>query len=378
MKSCSRCVTFETADTVGFDSAGVCTVCRQVEKKFSGAVDWESRRTMLDDIASKAKARGDQYDMIVPYSGGKDSTFQLWFAVTQLKLKPLVVRYNHWNYRPVVERNNTRTFKKLGVDVLDFRASWRVVVEMMRETLLRKGDQCIHCHTGVSTIPIQMALKFKIPLILYGESLAEYQSWGYDIDGFEEWNEERFNRAMSTGIRAEDLYQFLDGRVEMRDLAPFVFPPREEIDALGVKAICLGNFIQWDTKAQVEIIKKELGWEGDVVEGIPPEFDYEKIECAQQGVRDWLKFIKRGFGRTNHLANIEIRHGRMTRDDGIALAAQYDGKRPASLTWFLETIGMSEAEFYEIAATHVVDPWEGIEGRNIEVGAELPDMKSWT
>ena len=93
-------------------------------------------------------------------------------------------------------------------------------------------------------------------------------------------------------------------------------------------------------------------------------------------MRDWLKYIKRGFGRTNHLANIEIRHGRMDRATGAALAQQYDGKEPASLGWFLQTVGITRDEFYEMALSHVVDPWE-FDGSAIVAGSELPDMKEW-
>ena len=46
-------------------------------------------------------------------------------------------------------------------------------------------------------------------------------------------------------------------------------------------------------KEQSEIIKKELGWKGDEVENVPPEYDYEKIECYMQGVRDYIKYLKR-------------------------------------------------------------------------------------
>ena len=55
------------------------------------------------------------------------------------------------------------------------------------------------------------------------------------------------------------------------------------------RSICLGSYIKWDTKKHVEIIKRELGWKGQEVEGIPPEYDYEKIECIFQGVRDYLQ-----------------------------------------------------------------------------------------
>ena len=82
-----------------------------------------------------------------------------------------------------------------------------------------------------------------------------------------------------------------------RDLDPFSYPPREELRALKYRSVCLGCYIPWDVKKQVEIIKRELGWQGEQVEGVPPEYDYEKIECFMQGVRDYLKFIKRGYSR---------------------------------------------------------------------------------
>ena len=100
---------------------------------------------------------------------------------------------------------------------------------------------------------------------------------------------------------------------------PFAYPPRKELMRIKCRSVCLGSYIKWDTKKQVEIIKRELGWKGQQVEGMPPEYDYEKIECFIQGVRDYFKFIKRGFGRTNHLANIDIRNKRMTREEGWEL-----------------------------------------------------------
>ena len=375
MKSCTKCLVTETADTISFDAKGTCSVCVQVEHKL-GVVDWGQRAGELLTLCAQAQQRNGQYDCIVPFSGGKDSTYQLWYVVTQLKLRPLVVRYNHWGNRAVLERNNARTFKRLGVEVIDFRPNWNVVRETMREALLRKGDSCWHCHTGVYSFPMHMAIMFRTPLIFWGESLKEYQSW-LDPTEKENVDEVRFNRAMNLGMTADDMWEFLEGRVDRRDLIYHTYPPKTQLDALGVKSICLGDYVKWDTKVQVEIIKRELGWEGDEVEGIPAQFDYEKIECQMQGVRDWLKFIKRGFGRTNHLANIEIRHGRMERAEGARLAAEYDGKEPASLAFFLEAIGMTRDEFYEIALSHVVDPWQPLDPNNVRVGKALSDMGSW-
>lgn len=380
MRACSKCLTTETADTITFRKPdGVCSVCIQVEKKFDGQIDWEKRKrdwlVMCAEATDRARALGSNYDVIVPFSGGKDSTYQLWYVCTQTALKPLVVRYNHWGYRPTLQANNTRTFRRLGVDVIDFQPNWRVVRELMVEALRRRGDTCWHCHTGVYSYPMHVALQHRVPLVMWGESLAEYQSFG--LGEKEEVDEVRFNRAMNQGMTADDMVAFLEGRVSKRDLWPYAYPAKADLEALGLRSVCLGDYVRWDTKAQVEIIQRELGWEGDTVEGIPAEFEYEKIECFMQGTRDFLKYIKRGFGRTNHLANIAIRHGLMTRAEGDALQREHDGKRPQSLTRFLELLEMNEDEFMEIARSHEVDPWTMPEGKNIETGPALPDIDKW-
>jgi len=251
--------------------------------------------------------------------------------------------------------NTERTIRKLGVDFLKFRANWKVVKKLMLESLKRKGDFCWHCHTGIFAFPMQVAIKFQVPLVIWGEPSAEYTAF-YRYDEPEWVDEKRFNRFVNLGITAEDMKGMLGEDVDMRDLEPFRYPSKQLLRELDYRSICLGSYIPWDVKAQVEVIKNEVGWQEEKVEGIPETYGYEKIECFMQGVRDYLRFIKRGMGRTNHLACIDIRAGRLTRDEGLKLVAQHDGKRPASLDVFLEIVGISEEEFNEIAAEHAVYP----------------------
>jgi N-acetyl sugar amidotransferase len=366
-------LTKETVDTITFDEFGVCSVCRQVEFK-KEKIDWDTRGHQLQEMIARHKGNG-LYDCVVPYSGGKDSVFQLWYIVKVLKLKPLVIRYNHWGYRPLVEENNTKVFKQLGVDVVEFTPNFHVVRELMLESLKRRGDFCWHCHTGIYSGVMHMAVRFETPLIFWGESTAEYHSW-YTFEEMEEVDEKRFNRLMNQGMTADDMYEFLQGRVERRDLWMFDYPKRKDLIKLKVESICLGNYIEWNTRANVEIIKRELGWKGQAVEGVPPQYDYEKIECTFQGMRDYAKYVKRGYGRTNHLATIDIRNGVLEREEALALEEKYDGKRPASLDWFLNILQISEAEFYEILEKHQVHPWK-FELNQVQKGSALPDMPLW-
>ena len=360
MKTCTKCVMPETAETLAFDEGGACSVCRQVEFKQT-TIDWEERRKEFGEIVDSVRGKYD-YDCIVPFSGGKDSTFTLWHLVHEYGLKPLVVRFDHGFMRPTLIENNLRTFRTLGVDVHTFTPNWQVVRKLMFEALRRRGDFCWHCHTGIFAYPMWVAIEKKVPLVIWGEPSAEYSSFsGYDEE--EEVDERRFNTIVNLGINAEDMLGMLDDTVSdypvtERDIKPYTYPPHAALRDLRLRSVCLGSYIPWDVKEQVGIIKRELGWEGEQVEGVPPQYDYEKIECFMQGVRDYIKFLKRGFGRTTHLTSIDIRNGRMSREEAFDLVRQYDGKRPGSLDIFMRYLGLSEEDFMEIIAPHVVPPHE--------------------
>lgn len=368
---CTRCLLPETADEVTFDEEGVCSVCRNQDIKHQ--IDWAAKKTQLDELIEQYRGKGS-YDCIIPFSGGKDSTFTLWYLINHYKIKPLVVSWDHGFYRPGMMRNRERILQALGADFLSFTPNKQVVKKLMAEALRRKGDFCWHCHTGIFAFPMQMAVRFGVGLVFWGEPNAEYQSF-YGYDEIEEVDERRFNRFVNLGITAEDMVGMIPGLTE-RDLEPYTYPKLRDLMKLNYRSVCLGSFIPWDVKRQVEVIQTELGWQGDLVEGIPPEYGYEKIECAVQGVRDYLKYIKRGMGRTNHLVNIDIRNNRLTREEGEQLQAQYDGKRPASLDEFLKYVNMDEEEFLDVAMAHQVTPWR-FDPAQVERGEKLPDQDEW-
>jgi len=130
-------------------------------------------------------------------------------------------------------------------------------------------------------------------------------------------------------------------------------------------------------KTQSEIIERELGWQGDVVENVPPQYRYEKIECYMQGVRDYIKFIKRGYSRPSHLVALDVRNNRMSKEEGQHLINEYEGKRPPSLDLFLSFTGLSEGEFLEIAMSHKVSPYEHDPSKT-QPGTTTPDFDSWS
>lgn len=378
MKKCVRCGLPETYETIEFDAGGVCNICCQQQHK-QGAIDWSARKVMLDDLIEQYRGKND-YDCLVPFSGGKDSTFTLYHLVKEYKLKPLVVQFNHGFMRPNLLENNERTFKKLGVDVISFTPNWKVVKRLMREALIRKGDFCWHCHTGIFAYPMHLAIKFKVPLVFWGEPSSEYTAYyDYRDDVIEEVDESRFNRFVNLGITAEDMKGMIekDFDLDPRDLIPYSYPAMRDLKQLRYRSVCLGSFIPWDVKAQSKLIMDELGWKGDEVEGMPPGlYPYEKIECAMQGVRDYLKFLKRGYSRVTQMTALDIRNGRLDKAEADKLVAEWEGKKPPSLELFLEFLDMSEGEFNEIVSKLVVPPYQP-EFQTIQWARKTPDFDRW-
>ena len=378
MTRCTRCGLPETYETIEFDDFGVCNMCRQFEYK-SDRIDWDSRKRMLDELIEQY--RGEYaYDCIIPFSGGKDSTFTLYYLVKEYGVKPLVVQFNHGFMRPNLLENNERTFKKLGVDVISFTPNWHVVKRLMRESLVRKGDFCWHCHTGIFSYPMHIALKYNVPLVLWGEPSSEYTAYyDYREDTIETVDESRFNRFVNLGITAEDMKGMVESDFDLdpRDLAPYTYPSIRELKQLRYQSVCLGSFIPWNTKKQSELIMKELGWRGDQVEGMPPGiYDYEKIECHMQGVRDYIKFLKRGYSRVSQMTALDLRNGRMEKEDAERLVQDWEGKRPPSLDLFLEYMNMTEIEFNSIIAELVIPPFKPDFGA-IEPADKTSDFNQW-
>jgi len=374
MIRCSRCLLPTTHETIRFNSDGVCSVCLNHDQKLN--IDWETRKIELEDLLNSVRGKHD-YDCILPFSGGKDSTFTLLYAVKDLKLKPLVVSFDHGFYRPKLIANRQKVLNELGVDFLSFTPNWKLVQKLMLKSFLDKGDFCWHCHTGIFSYPMWIALEKKIPLVLWGEPSSEYTSY-YDYSEIEKVDETRFNRLVNLGISAKDMAARLNFEHDIRDFKPYTFPSVSELSKINIISVPLGSFIPWDVKVQVSRIKNELGWTGDSVEGVPPEYDYEKVECYMQGVRDYIKFLKSGYARTTHLTSIDIRNGRKNRAESLALVNEYENKKPISLPIFLDYIGLTENQFMEVIKNHKLINEEEDDELLLSIGPKPKDHNLWS
>ena len=147
MITCKKCLLPETHETISFDSAGVCNICEQNSYK-EEKIDWDKKKEELKLLISEHKGKYE-YDCIIPYSGGKDSTWTLYYLIKEFKINPLVVRFDHGFLRPTLEENVKKVSRELGFDMINFTPNWKIVQKLMLKSFLDKGDFCWHCHTGI-------------------------------------------------------------------------------------------------------------------------------------------------------------------------------------------------------------------------------------
>ena len=347
LKYCLRCCLPDTNESIDFDDFGICKACRASEQKMH--IDWDARQKILAKTLNSYKQKSpDYYDCMVPISGGKDSIFQLHVLKKVYDMNPLAVTFSHNWFTKVGKQNLETSIEKLDVDHIMFTPKRSLINRVARESLKKIGDACWHCHTGVETFPFQVAVKWNIPLLVYGESLAEF-SGKETYDEMQDLDPEHFLK-YSAKVKPEDM---VCETIKKKEMGAFTKPSIEEIKNAGIRRIFLGDYMFWDLEKQTELVIKEYGWKEEKVEGTYKR--YKSVECKMPGFHDYAKFIKRGFGRGTDFAAQDIRAGLLTREEGFELAKLHDQKRPEALDYYLKITGYTEKEFLEILMKHRKD-----------------------
>ncbi|MBO6783440.1 MAG: N-acetyl sugar amidotransferase [Alphaproteobacteria bacterium] len=361
MKYCVRCLYPANHPLhLTFDEDGVCSGCRVHEEK--DELDWTARADMLETILARYRGKAPgKFDCVVPVSGARDSFFILDLLVRRFGMNPLLVNYNRQHNTPRGIRNLAYLRTWFDGDFMQHVVSPRRVQAITRETIHRIGSMYWHVLAGQTVFPVQVATRFKIPLIIWGAHQGIDQVGMFShTDEVEMTRKYRCDHDLM-GIEAEDLVDGVEGLTES-DMVPYMYPHDREISRIGVRGIYLNNYVRWDTKAQHEDMLAKYDYE---TAELPRTFDTcNDVDCQHHsGLHDWVKFVKWGYGRASDHASREIRLRRMTREQGIEMVARYQDVAPPDKDAFLEWVGLSGSDF-DAAIDRFRDPriWENDHG----------------
>jgi N-acetyl sugar amidotransferase len=347
---CKRCL-YTTAHPLGLtlDDAGVCSGCRIHEEK--DKLDWSKRWKMLEDLVKPYRNQdGNNYDCIIPVTGAQDSYYIVYLAKVKLGLNPLLVTYNKYFNTPLGIRNLANLRIRFNCDILYQNVNPISVKNITRSTLRQFGSIYWPILAGQTVFPVQTAVRYKIPLILWGAHQGLEQVGMFSHEHEVEMTRRYRKDHDLMGYEADDLLSIFDTLKE-QDIWQYRYPDDRDMNAIGVRGVYLGNYVRWDPKAQHEQMMREYGYR---TSKFSRTFDcYDYVDCFNYMVlHDQLKLYKHGYSKVTDHATREIRHGRITRDEGLALVRKYEQIPVEYSQLFLDWLGITPRSM-----TFLMDQW---------------------
>ena len=347
MKYCTNCLQPNTRPNSQFTVNGLCPACHYFGQLKH--VDWQERYEILTDLLKQRSRRPGQYfDCIIGVSGGKDSLRQALWLRDEFGLRPLLACLTYppeqVNQRGV---DNLSNLIELGFDVIALSlapATWK---NLVREGFMRFTNWARSTELALYGSVPSLAIRYGIPLIFWGENpglqLGDLKTLGRTgYDG----NNLRYMNTLSGG----GMDWMRESGFPVRELLPYAYPSPEEFDAAKLQIVYLGWFLgdwslvnnaSYSCANGLEIRKDHVEKTGDLY-GVTA-LDEDWVTLNQM-----IKYFKYGFGRVTDYVNEDIRNGRISREEAIALTKKYDGKcSDKYIMSFCDYIGISTHEFWE-------------------------------
>lgn len=336
--------------TLAFDEEGVCDACRFAERKES--IDWKERERQLKDLLDQHRRSDGQYDCIVPGSGGKDSVYASHVLKYKYGMNPLTVTWPPILYTDYGLRNFRQWIQVGGFDNISFNQNGKAIRALTRlsiENLFHPFQTFI---LGQKQLAPKIALKYKIPLIIYGEHEAEFGSpiaeTASSLQDSKFHQFDNIDDVVLGGVPVREIRERFD--LTLADIMTFLPAPREEFQKGKVEVHYLGYYFKWLPQESYYYAVKHSGFEARPFRTEGTYSKYLSLDDKIDDLNYYCYFIKFGFGRCTEDASQEIRNGHINREEAKALVARFDGEFPER--YFLDVmnyLGMDPDYFrYEL------------------------------
>lgn len=247
---CSRCLSNQTIQSINLDINNICQFCKihdEMDNEFP--LDDNSEKKLLE-ITEKIKKKGSKskYDCVVGVSGGRDSTFLLYYIKKVLKLRPLAVHYDNGFDSDTSVSNILNICQKLNVDLETNVADWQTFKKITRSFFLAGvSDPDTPTDVGIFKTMYQTAYREKIKYVFNGHSFRtegiEPLDWTY-MDG--KYIDEIHKKYGDGDLSKFDNF-YISDIIKYKIIA-------------GIKTILPLNYIKYSYDKVEQILKDEVDW----------------------------------------------------------------------------------------------------------------------
>lgn len=343
MRYCKKCVMPDTRPGIRFDEEGVCSACRSFEHR--ALVDWDARYRELEALCDKYRGCNGpgQYDCAIAASGGKDSHYQVYLMKEVLGMNPILFSVeDNFPMTAAGQHNIKNISEAFGCTIVSLKPNIAAQKKLMRYTFGKYGKPTWYIDRLIYTYPLHMALKFNVPLLVYGENVSFEYGGNFGEETYSARNQ------LSNGVASDIDFDELiaNAGVTDSDLALCRAPSKEQLETLD--PIYISYFKQWNSFDNYELAKRygfrDLSGEWDRAHHVE---NFDQIDSRAYLVHSWLKYPKFGHASATDYAARMVRYGRITRDEAIDMVNARDAKLdPLSVRDFIEFVGMTKEEFF--------------------------------
>ena len=342
MRYCKKCLMPDTRHGSIFDSGGVCQACRNYKKRET--VNWQKRKEELEILCNKHRRKHGYYDCIIPVSGGKDSHFLVYMMKVEMGMNPLLITVGDPFSKTEAGLKNYRNLgDAFGCDHIQFDLSIDLFRRVTRIGFEQLGEPLRFLEAAIYTVPIKVAMNFKIQLLVYGENPA-YEYGSTDKDNYSSM--EHILRMFET----IDIDFWLENGISRGEVNAIVKLPEEEFNKVKPEPIFMSYFTPWSSTHHLMLAKRygftdlthEWKREGCIE-------DFEQIDSIGYMVHLWLKYPKFGFQRTSDIVSRNVREGLISLPEAKRLIKENDHKLDQkSMEDFIKFLGYTPRQFWDI------------------------------
>lgn len=346
MAVCKQCVMSDSHPNIVLDSEGVCNQCRdyKVEKVEKEARHFETREELMVAL-EKYQNTDSPYDVLVPLSGGVDSSAALIEVVKEYGLKPLGFHNDH-GYESDTALNNVRNLcKKMEVDLLVLQQDYAFMKQLWKhvnESNVPGLNGCFVCGNVLYSNCLAQAEKMGIPLIINGYSkgqaeMLEGADTGLDLIG-------SFIQEVTEKEDYDFIDQFLQKMAPLKKQKPYQVRQDLEdpvdMDKILVVPFFVFRFYQTDKKALREVCQSHFDWQESET-----TYPARTTNCTMNWLNNYFDIQKMNCGNYHSEYSVLIRAGEISREQAIK---DLSFTPPAGLLQQLASeIGMNPAEVNE-------------------------------
>lgn len=346
MERCKKCVMPDTRPRIVFNNKGVCAACEWHEIKRK-EIKWDDRYGELKALCDQIRGK-HVYDCIIPVSGGKDSTYVADKMKNEFGLNVLTVTITPPLETRLIQENLTN-FLKHGYNNFKVTPNPEITCKINKYGFVEQGRPLLGWTSCLNSVMFRLAVAFDIPLIMFGEE-GETEYGGTTELRYKPYYDTDFAINIYTyGFQPEEAIR----EYSKQEMQLWMYPTKDEIKKTGFKVAHWSYYENWDPYVHYELARDEYEMRKSEKRSSGTYSDFAQLDTPLYPLHTYMMYLKFGFGRCLQDACIDIRFGRLSRNEAVDMVRKYDGEYPKEyISTYLDYYGMTREEFDAVLDRH--------------------------